>query len=199
MFECLLCFDAWLNRPTFCRLDNPPKAKAGYHASTVKQMEMCKSYIPTVKVTAWKFPKFPELLHIVDDIERFGAVNYCAQRPESLPIPIAKKPGRRAKNGNRVLHSNCRRRNACHTPSLLTPCTYSLLWDYTIAESATTPANAQVNKTLPNTGRPTFATVARFDQPQVPYSEQIAVTWEKSGHCAHGSPISVIRIQVAKI
>ena len=50
-----------------------------------------------VKVKMWKFPKFHELLHIVDDIERFGApMNYCAQRPESLLIPVAKQPGRRA-------------------------------------------------------------------------------------------------------
>jgi hypothetical protein len=58
MFECLLCFDAWLNRPTFWLLDNPPKEKAEYQASIVKQMEMCKSYIPTVKINVWKFPKF---------------------------------------------------------------------------------------------------------------------------------------------
>jgi len=30
-------------------------------------------------------------------MERFGApINYCAQRPESLLIPVAKQPGRRA-------------------------------------------------------------------------------------------------------
>ncbi len=44
---------------------------------------------------AWKFPKFHELLHIVDDMSRFGSpVNFCAQRPESLLIPAAKHPGR---------------------------------------------------------------------------------------------------------
>ena len=87
MFECLLCFDAWLNRPTFWRLDDSSTEKAGYQASILKQMQMCKSYVPTVKVTAWKFPKFHKFLHIVDDIERFGApMNYCAQRPESLLI-----------------------------------------------------------------------------------------------------------------
>ena len=84
-------------RPTFWRLDNSSTEKAGYQASILKQMQMCKSYVPTVKATAWKFPKFHELLHIVDDIECFGApMNYCVQRPESLLIPAAKKPGRRA-------------------------------------------------------------------------------------------------------
>jgi hypothetical protein len=34
---------------------------------------------------------------IVDNIERFGAhAKYCAQRPESLLIPVAQNPGRRA-------------------------------------------------------------------------------------------------------
>ena len=52
MFECLLCFDTWLNCPTFLQLDDPTMTKAGYRASIVNQMEMCKSYIHTVKVTA---------------------------------------------------------------------------------------------------------------------------------------------------
>jgi hypothetical protein len=59
MFECLLCFDAWLNRPTFWQLDDSSTEKAGYQASILKRMQMCKSYVPTVKATAWKFPKIP--------------------------------------------------------------------------------------------------------------------------------------------
>jgi hypothetical protein len=58
---------------------------------------MCKDNIPTDNPSKWKFPKFHELLHIVDDMTRFGATtNFCAQRPESLLIPVAKQPGRRA-------------------------------------------------------------------------------------------------------
>ncbi|KAI2502420.1 hypothetical protein MHU86_12077 [Fragilaria crotonensis] len=50
-----------------------------------------------MKENCWKFPKFHELLHIVDDIERFGAPrNLNAERPESLLIYAAKRPGRRA-------------------------------------------------------------------------------------------------------
>ena len=38
------------------------------------------------------------MLHIVDDIARFGAPrNFNAERPESLLIAVAKRPGRRAK------------------------------------------------------------------------------------------------------
>jgi hypothetical protein len=65
---------------------------------------------------------------------------------------------------------------------------HSRLWDYTITESATTPANAQVNTTLPNTGQATFATVACFDHPQAPYSQQIAVTWETKADTARMDP-----------
>ena len=61
---------------------------------------MCRRYIPidSQKSGCWKFPKFHELLHIPDDITRFGSPsNFCAQRPESLLIKAAKQPGRRAR------------------------------------------------------------------------------------------------------
>ena len=60
-------------------------------------MQMCIHSIPLAKKKTWKFPKFHELKHILEDMEWFGAsINYCAQRPESLLIPVAKQPGRRA-------------------------------------------------------------------------------------------------------
>ena len=60
-------------------------------------MEMCSNYLPRTKSNRWNFPKFHELLHIVDDMSRFSApTNFCAQRPESLLIAAAKQPGRRA-------------------------------------------------------------------------------------------------------
>ena len=60
-------------------------------------MEHCIQHIKMMPDKTYKFPKFHELLHIVHDMERFGApMNFCAQRPESLLIPVAKKPGRRA-------------------------------------------------------------------------------------------------------
>ena len=60
--------------------------------------ETCDASIP-IKIEGqnkdhadtWKFPKFHELLHIVDDMSLFGSpVNFCAQHPESLLIPAAK-------------------------------------------------------------------------------------------------------------
>jgi hypothetical protein len=176
MFECLLCFDAWLNRATFWKLDDLPAVKAGYRASIVKQMQMCKTYIPTVKATSWKFPKFHELLHIVDDIERFGApMNYCAQRPESLLIPVAKQPGRRAQKRQQGVAYELQAAQRL-SYSIIIDTMYSRLWD----GSATRPGNAKptLGKPTPNTGRATFATVVRNDHPHVAYSKQISVTWE---------------------
>ena len=44
-----------------------------------------------MKENCWKFPK----LHVVDDIEQFGAPrNFNAERPESFLIYAAKQPGR---------------------------------------------------------------------------------------------------------
>ena len=95
LFEAMLCFDAWLNLPSFW----PQNELANDITMTVQKsiktlMQMCVRRLPNGK---WKFPKFHELLHIVNDMKRFGSpLNYCAQRPEGLLIQAAKQPGRRA-------------------------------------------------------------------------------------------------------
>lgn len=100
VFESILCFDAWLNKTEYWETSNPQsvvREMAATQSSIRKFMEMCKEHIPIEKENAWKKPKFHELLHVVDDMERFGSpLNFCAQRPESLLIPAAKRPGRRA-------------------------------------------------------------------------------------------------------
>jgi Plavaka transposase len=100
VFESILCFDAWLNKSHYWETSDPESVAqemAATKSSIRKFMEMCKEHIPIEKETAWKKPKFHELLHVVDDMERYGSpVNFCAQRPESLLIPAAKRPGRRS-------------------------------------------------------------------------------------------------------
>ena len=97
VFEAMLCFDAWLGKPSYWLQQNELEAKRIVQASIRRLLEMCHANIPSAKEHPWKFPKFHELLHIVDDISRFGApTNYCAQRPEALLIAAAKQPGRRA-------------------------------------------------------------------------------------------------------
>lgn len=97
VFEAILCFDEWLRKDTYWVHQDSPIHKAVVTRSIAKLMHLSKKYIPIVKSTAWHYPKFHELKHIVDDIIRFGAPqNYCAQRPEALLIVAAKQPGRRA-------------------------------------------------------------------------------------------------------
>ena len=97
VFEAMLCFDEWLNKPTYWTALNHLESKRKVQKAIKTLMEMCVDNIPLSKTKTWKFPKFHELLHIIDNMERFGApINYCAQRPESLLIPVAKHPGRRA-------------------------------------------------------------------------------------------------------
>ena len=97
LFEMILCFDAWIRMPTFWSRDSEAEMKVSAQDSIRNLMKLCQEYIPTVNANKWNIPKFHELLHIVDDISRFGApMNYSADRPESLVIPAAKLPGRRA-------------------------------------------------------------------------------------------------------
>ena len=97
VIEAYLCFDAWLMRDTFWMIPDLCGAKSSAKASIEKLMQMCQTNIPVMKQNGWKFPKFHELLHIIDDMERFGAPrDFNAERPESLLISAAKKPGRRA-------------------------------------------------------------------------------------------------------
>ena len=101
VFEALLCFDAWLNQSTYWKMSDHAASKIAVSKSIRLLLEMCQKHIPLVHKKhwklpgkTWKFPKFHELLHLVEDMERFGASNnYCAQRPESLLIPVAKEPG----------------------------------------------------------------------------------------------------------
>ena len=65
-----------------------PNLKVVMQRAIQTLMSMCVNDIPLSTSKLWKFPKFHELLHILDNMER--------QRPESLLIPVAKKPGRRA-------------------------------------------------------------------------------------------------------
>ena len=98
LFEGMLCFDAWLNLPMYWKLEDTEEARASLLFSLRKLMTWCTERIPQREEgQKWNFPKFHELLHIVDDMIRFGSsINFSAQRPESLLINAAKHPGRAA-------------------------------------------------------------------------------------------------------
>jgi hypothetical protein len=93
----MLCFDQWLNQSTYWTMEHHAESKVVEQRAIQTLMSICVNDIPLPKSKLWKFPKFHKLFHILDNMERFGAsVNHCTQRPESLLIPVAKKPGQRA-------------------------------------------------------------------------------------------------------
>ncbi len=98
VFEFLLCFDAWLNKTHYWDTSNPvhvAQDARSTQASMWKFMMMWKESILIDEENAWKYPKFHELLHIVDDMSCFGSpLNFCAQGPESLLKDAVKHPGR---------------------------------------------------------------------------------------------------------
>jgi hypothetical protein len=73
LLEAMLCFDAWLNQDTFWHFEDTAVAKDSTQFSIKVLMSMCSSYLPTTNSNRWNFPKFLELLHIDDDMSRFGA------------------------------------------------------------------------------------------------------------------------------
>ena len=93
-------FDQWLNQPTYW----PHSTSHDQFMQSVKQsirvlMEHCIQHIKLKPRKTYKFPKCHELLHIVHYMERFGgSLNFCAQRPEDLLIPVAKNRGDELRN-----------------------------------------------------------------------------------------------------
>ncbi len=91
VFEAMLRFDQWLYQPTYWTKRNHCIAIESIQMSICRRMKMCKDNIATNNPSKWNVPKFHKLLHIVDDMTRFGATTtFCAQHPESLLIPVAK-------------------------------------------------------------------------------------------------------------
>jgi hypothetical protein len=162
LFEAMLCFDAWLNKPTYWALDagTTAEAKATMITSIQALMDMCVHQIPSNKEHAWNFPKFHELLHLADDMERFGApINFSAQRPESLLIPAAKLPGRKSQKrhaGSLYEIQSAQRLADTHIINTM----YDKIFD--IGTTTITPGDdTPDSKIAESTGRATFAEVTR--------------------------------------
>jgi hypothetical protein len=98
VFEAMLCFDKWLRKDTYWADHNAEVTKDIVSPLIAKLMHLSMKYIPTSRSTAWNYPKFHELMHIVFDMR---PQNFCAQQPESLLIVPAKQPGRHAQKGHK--------------------------------------------------------------------------------------------------
>ena len=182
LFEGMLCFDAWLNQDTYWKHEDTDTAKESFLYSLRKLMSFCTTRIPTSDEGAkWNFPKFHELLHIVDDMIRFGAsTNFCAQRPESLLKVAAKKPGRRAQkrhDGSKYeLQSAQRLAYSCMIDTV-----HSRIWD-NADEEVLEPTNP--NHIAESTGNATTCTVTRIRLSTQPVTYAHPFVWKSDTDAA---------------
>ena len=168
LFESLLCFDAWANKNEYSDVDDPIQCSARSE-SIRRMMHHCKQRIRNVKKKSkiidfpFRFPKFHEILHLLDDIKRFGApMNFCAQRPESLLIPAAKQPGRRAqKRHEGSAYELGAAQRLSH--SFLIDVIYSRVWDGEEPEEGLNNSQSTVmlEDIKESTGRATFGFLTR--------------------------------------
>jgi hypothetical protein len=70
LFEGMLCFDARLNQETYRKQADTAEARMSFLFSLRTLMRWCTTRIPICDEDGakWNFPKFHELLHIVDDM-----------------------------------------------------------------------------------------------------------------------------------
>jgi hypothetical protein len=112
--ECLLCFEAWLDQPTFWEIgDATGETAERAEAAIASLMRLIVKYLPREKGNGWKVSKFHEIKHIVRFIVTFGAPRgYNASRPEEHHKAHAKRPGRRSQKNVKTIDQQCGRRIA---------------------------------------------------------------------------------------
>jgi hypothetical protein len=191
VFEAMLCFDQWLNQPTYWTKRNHRITIESIQTSIRRLMKMCKDDIPTDNPSKWKFPKFHKLLHIVDDMTRFGAtINFCAQRPESLLIPVAKQPGRRAQKRDEGSKFELQAAQQLSS-SLMIATMHQRIWK-TMPEHKN-DSTVKSETIAENTGRATFGVISQTQHPNIPGHKRIEVHWETSSDASQMHlPISLL-------
>ena len=186
VLESILTFDAWMNQTSFWDLSNPVHVaqQMALHKRAIRKfMEMCTTHIPikSQDENAWKFPKFHELLHLIDDMSRFGSpVNFCAQRPESLLKDAAKRPGKRAQKrrvgsafelqaAQRLMHSK------------MIDTVHTRIWgeDPTLPNNRNDTVDIDRNALYQGTGQATFGWVSRV---KVGKCYQYKIAWDTKTH-----------------
>ena len=109
-------------------------------------------------------------------------MNYCAQRPESLLIPVAKQPGRRAQKRHEgsVYELQTAQRLSY---SLIIDTMYSRLWNTDVTGKSLLVGDVQstfgADDAPQAPGRGPFATVARINHPSNSWEKQF-ITWHTS-------------------
>ena len=182
LFESMLCFDAWLNQATYWKLEDTAEAKASFLASLRQLMQWCTTRIPRGdQGQKWNFPKFHELLHVVDDMIRFGASgNFCAQRPESLLKDAAKKPGRRAQKRHAGVNFELQSAQRL-AQSFVIDTVHSRIWQSPgTADAGDPPADATAT-VVENSGKGTWGVITRVSLPTHPVTYHYPpIAWTSS-------------------
>ena len=111
--ECLLCFEAWLDQPTFWEIDDTKGEADRAEGAIASLMKLLVEWLPRQKGNEWKVSKLHEIKHIVRFIVAFGGSRgYNASRPEEHHKAHAKNPGRRSHKNVKTIDQQCGRRIA---------------------------------------------------------------------------------------
>ena len=102
VFEKLLCFDAWTRKAAYWNM-NDTEAPIRAKLAIQNLLKLLQEKVPRKDGQAWRLAKFHEMLHLVDEIMKYGALReYAADRPEHNHIAKAKRPGRRAQKRHKT-------------------------------------------------------------------------------------------------
>jgi hypothetical protein len=113
LFEMLLTFEAWMKRDSYWKTSDRQTPKQAY-AKIKEMLTMIKVHAPRKEDTnGWNITKFHEMLHVVDDINRFGSPKNTDAGPcESNHKVLAKKPGRLSQKRHAVFDKQVAQRLA---------------------------------------------------------------------------------------
>jgi hypothetical protein len=70
--ECLLCFEAWLDQPTFWDIDDTTGEADRAEGAIASMMKLLVKWLPRQKGNDWKVSKLHEIKHIARFIVAFG-------------------------------------------------------------------------------------------------------------------------------
>jgi len=113
VLECLLLFEAWLNKETYWSADEAEQESETASKAITQFLIQLKTYLPRIEGNGWKLSKFHEMLHVVRFINDFGASRgYNASRPEEHHKQHAKQPGRRSQKNVNTIDLQCGQRIA---------------------------------------------------------------------------------------
>jgi hypothetical protein len=111
--ECILCFEAWVDQPTFWNIDDKTGEADRAEDAIASMMKLIVKWLPRQKGNEWKVSKLHEIKHIVRFIVAFGSSRgYNASRPEEHHKAHAKNPGRRSFKNVKTIDQQCGRRIA---------------------------------------------------------------------------------------